>query len=261
VRDIHIIGRRGAAQAKFTPKELQELTELPDCAVELATDELSVGSNCLRELADPHNSTAARNVELFRSFRARRPGAVRKRIVFHFLSSPVELAGAGRVERIVLQRNVLEGPAFSQLAVGTGAVESIDCGLVLRSIGYRGRAIEGVPFDEPRGVIPNVEGRVAGRPGMYVTGWIKRGPSGLIGTNRADSVATVAALLSDFSGSVPLSKPGSRGLASQLEERGVRVVRYADWLRINECEVERGRRCGRPREKIASLREMLEACR
>jgi ferredoxin--NADP+ reductase len=258
VRVIHIVGRRGAAQAKFTPKELQELTELPECTVELAEDELFLGPGCLRELADPNNSVAAKNVALFRGLKARRPAETRKRIVFHFLKTPVELAGASRVERIVLERNTLQGAAFAQAAVGTGALESIDCGLVFRSIGYRGRAIEGVPFDESRGIIPSVAGRVEGRPGMYVTGWIKRGPSGLIGTNRGDSVATVSALLADVSGSVPLPKPGSAALVTQLEQRGVRVVRYSDWLRINECEVERGRVCGRLREKITAVAEMLD---
>jgi ferredoxin--NADP+ reductase len=258
VRVVHILGRRGAAQAKFTTRELQELMELPDCSIEVAEDGLHVGDTCRRELEESPAGAPARNVELFRRLGCAAATSTQKRIVFHFCKSPVEITGPERVRGLVFERNILSGSVFHQSAQGTRSFGSIDCGLVFRSIGYRGRSLPGVPFDEQRGVIPNCDGRVSGCAGLYVTGWIKRGPSGLIGTNRADSVATVNALLADATILTREQKPGPQGLLKRLSRDGLRVVDYADWLRIDAYELDRGRRTGRNRDKCTDTREMLE---
>lgn len=174
----------------------------------------------------------------------------------------MELRGKERLEQIVLEKNYLEGEPFKQIATGMGEYLELDCGLLFRSIGYRGVAIPGVPFDDQRGVIRNQDGRIANDageviPGMYVTGWIKRGPTGIIGTNRADSVATVDALMKDLQNFDPKQVPGAAGLAARFEQLGVRVVNYQDWLKIDSQEIERGKPKGKQREKFTQIKEML----
>ncbi len=162
----------------------------------------------------------------------------------------------------MIVRNRLEGEPFRQVAQATGTTEEIACGVLFRSIGYRGSAVPGVPFDDDRGVIPNQDGRVIDGqtivPGLYVTGWIKRGPTGIIGTNRADSEATVASLVSDLANLPAGAKSGADGLTALLRARGVRVVSYTDWQKIDAAEVRRGAAAGKPREKFTRVEEMLE---
>ena len=261
VKEIHVIGRRGPAQAKFTPKELRELGEIEGVAATLDLAECSVGKQCEIELASPTNTFAPKNVELFRKFAECAPSNGSRRIIFRFCLSPVALTGNGHVEGIELSRTELTGPAFSQVAQPTGVIEEVACGLVFRSIGYRSEPIDGVPFDGQHGVVPNAQGRVlkGGMPisGLYVTGWQKRGPSGIIGTNRADSLETVESLLSDFGDlSVP-SKHGAAGLRALLQDRDVRVVDIEDWQKIDAAEIRRGQPIGKPREKFTRVEEML----
>ncbi len=260
IREIHIIGRRGPAQAKFTAKELKELGEIPGCDALVDPAELELNPASERELADKMNREGPKNLELFRSFAVRR-AAQPKRICFHFLRSPLALEGRGRVERVVLTQNRLEGVAFKQTSVDTGMCSALDCGLLFRSVGYKGTPIPGVPFDERRGIFPNRDGRIikhdAIEVGLYATGWIKRGPSGVIGTNRADSVATVQSLLGDLNRLEQMPKPGAMGLQKLLDLRGVRIVSYADWLAIDRAEVARGAARGKPREKFTRREEML----
>jgi len=264
VREIHVIGRRGPAQAKFTNKELKELGELPNADAVVDPSALELNAASTAELEAKANVVSAKNVEIFREWAARAPSGKPRRIVFHFLKSPVELGGSGRLEHVVLVRNRLEGEPFQQAARETGETETLGCGLLFRSIGYSGIPIPGVPFDAKRGVIPNRDGRVldaAGNqvPGLYTAGWIKRGPSGIIGTNRACSVATVKSLLADVPRLSPEPKPGSEGLAALLASRGVRCVSFHDWLRIDAQEIARGQPLGKPREKFTRVPEML-AC-
>ena len=259
VREIHIVGRRGPAQAKFTSKELRELGELTGCSVEVSADDLVLGAACREELADKHNYVAAKNLEIFQSWTGPRAGSAGKRIVFHFLRMPVSLGGRERLETIALERGALRGAPFSQTVAGSGSVESLSCGLLFRSIGYRGRALNGLPFDAQQGVLPHEGGRVGDCAGVYAAGWIKRGPSGIIGTNRADAVATVASLMSDLPRLDPAPKAGGAGLRAALARRGTRIVGYQDWLRLDAIEVERGARAGKPREKMTRVGEMLAA--
>ncbi len=196
VKEIHVIGRRGPVQAKFTTKELRELGEIGGCATVADPADLVLNEESERELRDRDNLNGAENLALFRAFSVKKLGVGQRTIRFRFHLSPMALVGDGRVERLILTRNRLEGPPFAQIARPTGKSVELACGLVFRSIGYRGVAIPGLPFDSAHGTVPHVGGRVlegtAAVPGLYVTGWLKRGPTGIIGTNRADSVETIA---------------------------------------------------------------------
>ena len=156
---------------------------------------------------------------------------------------------------------MLEGEASHQTARKTDELEKLECGLLFRSIGYHGVAIPGVPFDERRGVFPNREGRIIDGetpvPGLYATGWIKRGPTGIIGTNRADSVETVKSLLDDFPNFGAAEKPGADGLADLFKSRRVRVVSFEEWRKIDSAEIQRGEAIGKPREKFTRIEDML----
>jgi len=263
VREIHVIGRRGPAQAKFTNKELKELGELANCTAEVDPGALELNAESRAELEAKTSFVIAKNVEILRDFASRPRGVKPRRLILHFLKSPSRLTGAGRLHEVLLERNRLEGAPFEQAAHGTGVTESLACGLLFRSIGYRGMPMAGVPFDAKRGLIQTRWGRVVDGadvsiPGLYAAGWIKRGPTGIIGTNRADSVASVKSLLADVPTLAQEARMGSRGLASLLAARGVRPVRYDDWQAIDAEEVARGLPKAKPREKFTRVTEMLQ---
>jgi ferredoxin--NADP+ reductase len=262
IREIHLVGRRGPAQAKFTNKEFRELGELADCDPVVDPGEVALNPESELELRDRRGSVAKKNLEILQGFASRPLRGVRRRIFLRFLLSPVELRGAARLEQVVFERNRLEGAAFEQNARGTGERVETACGLLFRSIGYKGVAIPGIPFDARQGIFPTREGRIVDEagtvvPGLYAAGWIKRGPTGIIGTNRADSVATVNALLADLPALDPGPRPGADGLEALRPGAGPRVVSYADWLVIDRVEVERGAAKGKPREKFTRVAEML----
>lgn len=262
VREILVVGRRGPAQAKFTSKELKEFGELASCDPVIAPEELELNAASAAELADPANAGARKVMEIFSSFAARPPGAAARRVVFTFLRSPVRLLGKGRLSQVVFERNSLGGEPMSQSARGTGSFAEVGAGLVFRSIGYRGVPMPGVPFDTRAGVIPNRDGRVLDGerelPQMYVAGWIKRGPTGIIGTNRADSVATVASLVADLPKlSAAGRKSGFASIKEQLQRQSRRAVSFSDWKRIDAAEVARGAQIGKPREKFTRVDDML----
>lgn len=263
VREIHVIGRRGPAQAKFTNKELRELGEMADADAMVAPEDLKLNPESETELADKNNVVSAKNVEIFRSFAARSGSSKRRRCHFHFFKGPVELRGREHLEMVVLEKNRLEGPPFNQAARGTGEKTELPCGLLFRSIGYKGIPIAGVPFDERKGVFANEEGRLrdgnGAIPGLYCAGWIKRGPTGIIGTNRADSVATVNSLIADlaqFDGNE--GKAGAEALYPLLASRGVKPISFDDWMKIDAAEIKRGQAKGKPREKFTRVAEMLQ---
>ena len=196
------------------------------------------------------------------SLRHARKPTKNRRYFLKLFQSPVELLGDGKVTRLVVETNSLSGEPFQQKARGTGETFEMDCGILFRSVGYRGVPIPDLPFDDRAGVVPSQGGRVlendAPVPGLYVSGWIKRGPSGVIGTNKPDSYETVQSLLDDLSGLVPCSRPNTEALVDMLKEKGIRVVRFADWQRIDAAEVTRGEAKGKPREKFVSVQEMLK---
>jgi len=265
IRDIHVIGRRGPAQAKFTAKELREFGELEACFASADKEELILNSTTETELADRRGRTNLKIYELFQSLAENYPAEnKRRRVHFSFLKSPVEIIGRERVEKVRLEINRLSGRAFEQKSTGTGTFTELEAGIVFRSIGYKGVPMPGLPFDMKHGVIPNLQGRIMDgdtvMPGLYVSGWIKRGPTGIIGTNRADSVETVGSLLQDIEtlGS-GFTKGGGQAAAEFLRQKGVRFVTYEDWKKIDRAEIARGEPLGKPREKYTSTQEMLDA--
>jgi ferredoxin--NADP+ reductase len=262
VREIYVVGRRGPAQAKFTAKELRELGDLDDADVIVDPAELALNPESLAEFEDRKGAAAKKNVAILSDFAARPDRGRRRHIIFRFLLSPVEIVGTHRVEGVVFERNRLSGPPFEQSARGTGERLELPAGLVFRSIGYKGTAMPGVPFDARQGVFPTREARVvdtAGTavPGLYACGWIKRGPTGIIGTNKPCSVATVAALLADLPADAP-PKPGAEAIPALAGSDGRRVVSYDDWIAIDQAEIGRGVPKGKPREKFTSVEEMLD---
>jgi ferredoxin--NADP+ reductase len=266
VKEIVILGRRGPAQAAFTNPELLELGELEqaDVIVDPADVELDEASQAWLDSPEA-NKTARENVRILREYAAREPAGKPKRIVLRFLTSPVELQGDARVERIVVERNRLEAREDGSLAARpTGERDTLDCGLVLRSIGYKGIAIPEVPFDDRRGTIPNVAGRVIDGEhhltGEYVTGWIRRGPSGVIGTNKKDGQEAATSLSEDAEAGL-LNAPVNDGdIADLLAERGVEPVSWEGWGRIDAHEQELGAGV-RPRVKLTRYELLHGAAR
>jgi ferredoxin--NADP+ reductase len=260
VREVHLVGRRGPAQAKFTTRELRGLGLIPGCSAAAHEDAVVVGPACETELADHTNENSAQNVQFFRALRGSRWNGRSRRLTFHFRCSPERLEGAARVANCVLQKNKLEGGPFQQAAVATGEQLNIECGLVFSSIGYRGQPLSDIPFDAHRGIVPNRNGRVQrdGIPvaGLYVTGWLKRGPTGIIGTNRADSIETVQRLLEDLATHGLEPKERRDVLVESLSPTGG-IVTWQDWLKIDAAERARGQEAGKPREKFTRVAEML----
>jgi ferredoxin/flavodoxin---NADP+ reductase len=265
IREIVLLGRRGPAQAAFTPPELHELGDLAgaDVVVDPADLELDEAS---RDALEHDRERARRNVEILHEFAARAPGGKPRTVRLRFLVSPVAILGDERVEGVEVVRNELVADERGIRAVPTEEREIIPCGIVFRSVGYRGVALPGIPFDEERGTIPNADGRVldadgARVPGLYCAGWIKRGPSGVIGTNKKDATETVELLLEDArSGALPrIADPGPEALQRLLLDRGVAFVEYAGWEAIDLSERTAGEPHGRPRIKLASWDALLSA--
>ncbi len=259
IREIVMLGRRGPVQAAFTPPELQELGELAgaDVLVDPAELELDPPSEAALE---EDRERARRNYELLKEFAARAPSGKPKTLSLRFCVSPVAILGEERVEAVEVVRNRLVVEGGQIRAVPTDERETIPCGLVFRSVGYKGVALPGLPFDESSGVIPNDSGRV--EPGLYCAGWIKRGPSGVIGTNKKDATETVELLLEDArEGRLPRSDAGPDALEQLLRERGVDHVAYTGWEAINAAERSKGEPLGRPRVKLPTWEELLAAAR
>jgi ferredoxin--NADP+ reductase len=263
VREVYMIGRRGPVQAKFAQIEIKEIGEMAQCTPLVVPADLELEAASADELKHPEGAGAERILAVLRDYAGNRPIPGRRQLHILFRRSPVEIQGAGRVQKVVLERNRLEGPPLQVRAVGTGQTEALNCGLVFRSVGYRGLPVPGVPFEPRAGIIPNGGGRVteAGHvlPGVYAAGWIKRGPSGTIGTNKPDSQETVNAIVKDLPGLAPCENPSGSAVLELLNTRGVRVVTFGDWQRIDAAEVERGRVVGKPREKFVTPEAMLEA--
>jgi ferredoxin--NADP+ reductase len=266
IREIVVLGRRGPVQAAWTPAELAELGELAGADVLLDPAELELDPTSEAEL-EGATPIVKRNMDVLRDFAAREPTGKPRSIRLRFRVSPVAFHGSERIEGVELAHNVLEPDGRGSVrAVATDEREVIPAGIVFRSVGYRGVALPGAPFDEPSGTIPNDRGRVLGEdaspvPGLYCAGWIKRGPTGIIGTNKKDATETVDQLLADLeAGLVPV---GDRDgdLVSLLGDRGVDVVMYEGWQAIDEVERGLGAPLGRPRVKLATWDSLLQAAR
>ena len=262
IKEIYVIGRRGPAQAKFTPKELREFGELQDCDPIINAEELELNENSKKELEEKSNIGNKKIYDLFCSFADRTMTGKHRQCIFQFLRSPVEIIGDTRINKIKLEYNELSGDPFKQSARGTGKTYEMDAGILFRSIGYRGVPIAGVPFHESWGIFPNQDGRITEEdivvPQLYTAGWIKRGPSGSIGTNRADSVATVESLLADLTSlDSGKEKQASQMIYPILDKKGVRYINFREWKKIDAKEVEIGTPKGKPREKFTYVNEML----
>jgi ferredoxin--NADP+ reductase len=257
VRDVHVLIRRGPQQVKFTPVELRQLGDLADAEVVVHDDGL-LSCGVPDEVVDRHERA---NLAVVTEWAHATPGTARRRIHLRFLRSPVRILGTDRVTGIVVERNELTPDGRVR---GTGEEETLEVGLVVRAVGYTGEPIAGLPFDATSGTVPNLAGRVLdadGRPlpGEYVTGWIRRGPTGVIGTNKHDAVEVVASLLADLPTLPPPAHPDPDDLARVLAEHGVRPVDWTSWLRLDAEEMRLGQARGAERVKVADLAEMLAA--
>jgi ferredoxin/flavodoxin---NADP+ reductase len=265
IREIVVLGRRGPVQASWTSQELGELGELAGADVLVDPDELVLDPASEAELEGGSN-IVQRNVEILRDFATREPAGKPRSVRLRFCVSPVAIHGKERVEAVEIVRNRLEADEEGRVrAVATEEREVIPCGIVFRSVGYRGVGIPGVPFDARAGTVPNQNGRVLGAdesaiPGVYCAGWIKRGPTGVIGTNKKDAAETVEHLLEDArAGRLPASGEGT--IDDLLAERDVQVVTYPGWEAIDALERARGEEQGRPRVKLCTWDELLAAAR
>ncbi len=270
VREVYLLGRRGPAQAAFSNPEIKELSEMEGAdpivlPAEAALDELST-----QELLTTPDKTARRKVELLQAYATRAPTGKARRLNLRFLVSPVELLGnaAGQVAGLRIVRNVLQKNAAGALQpVATDAFETLPAGLVFRSVGYRGIPLAGVPFADRAGVILNSLGRILDPQtqvpvaGHYTAGWIKRGPSGVIGTNKPDAVETVVCMLADREAGVLLqpAHPQIDAVDALLQERQPQLVTYADWQQLDKKEQILGAASGRPRVKFTSMPEVVAA--
>ncbi len=285
VREVHMIGRRGPAQAKFTTKELRELGELDGVDIVVGPGEADLDAfdptGESRKLAEADRHVRG-NYTVISDWAGRTPASAGRRLTVRFWLRPVEILGGNDVAGLTLERTRLDE---SGKLIGTGELETLDVQMVLRSVGYQSVPLAGVPFDERSSTVPNEAGRVLGPDGQplpseYVAGWLKRGPTGVIGTNKSDAAETVRSLLADLAGGpgpddVQLPRagllrmpaaaqpgtPGASPLHHLFSQRSHRHVSYADWLKIEEAEKELAARLGRgARVKLASKAEIHKAC-
>lgn len=247
ITDVYMLGRRGPVEAKFTNVELREMGKLEACVPVVDGSLIPDGVPEDMEMSDRDRRLKERNLESLREFAERTPDELPKRVHFEFYAAPVEILGGEKVEALRLERTeVVDGRAR-----GTGEFFEIETGLVLPAIGYRSLGIPGVEFDPESGTVINDDGRIA--EGLYAAGWIKRGPTGVIGTNRPDGQAAAAHILEDIANG---SKPGREGMRAFMAEKGTRVITYEEWQKIDAHEREKARPES-PRRKLVTVEDML----
>jgi ferredoxin--NADP+ reductase len=275
VEEIHVLGRRGPAEAAFTAKEVKEIGSLEDADLVVAPSDAELDAESARWLAEKGTPGARRNVEYLLEKSRAAPRGLARRVHFRFLISPIEFLGTnGVLEAIKLERNDLYLDASgTPRPRGTGQTWVEPFQMALTAVGYRGVPIPGCPFDERAGIVPNVGGRLTGDdqaplPGLYAVGWAKRGPTGLIGDNVADAEETARHMLDDLSSNIveprasdPAANNGGGRAAVErlLHERGVRWVSFDDWMKLDAIETARGKALGKIREKFPTIEQMLEA--
>jgi ferredoxin--NADP+ reductase len=268
VREVYLLGRRGPAQAAFTNPEVKELGELADADVVVLPEEARLDDLTRAAIEHAGDRATAKKVEIIQGYAARPASGKPRSLTLRFLVSPVALMGndTGEVSGMRLVRNRLVAtPTGTLQAQPTDHFEDLPVGLVFRSVGYRGVPLPGVPFNESWGVVLNDRGRVLDPdsrqplPGEYTAGWIKRGPTGVIGTNKPDAAETVAAMMEDLAAGAHLrpERPTPASAEQMLRDRQPRCFSYADWQRLDALEIERGRALGRPRLKFTRVEDML----
>lgn len=258
ITDVHVLGRRGPAYTAFTTKELREMGQLAD--VDVIIDPADLELDPSSQAVVQQNKVAARNLVVLQEWAARPLSGASRRIRFHFWSRPTMIIGNDRVTTVEVERTMIDSDGF---VVGIDDRQTLAADLVVRSVGYRGLPLPGVPFDESTGRVPHSEGRVIRdggfSPDEYVTGWIKRGPTGVIGTNKSDAVETVTSLLADLHDGAVRAQGRSGHLDRLLAQRGIRALGMPAWHRIDAAEVELGARRGRLRTTLAHRHELLAA--
>jgi ferredoxin--NADP+ reductase len=270
IREVYVLGRRGPAQAAFTNPEVRELGELVGADIAARPEEVEPDELTRQALERAPDRATQKKVEILKEFARRAPTDKPKRLVMRFLVSPVELLddGRGAVGGMRLVRNRLYATATGTLQPkATNEFEQLPVGLVFRSVGYRGVPLPGVPFNEDWGVILNEKGRVLDAQtkqplvGQYTAGWIKRGPTGVIGTNKPDAVETVTGMLEDLARDIHLrpADPSPQAVERLVRERQPQYLSYQDWQRLDEIETRRGKETGRPRVKFTRVKDMLAA--
>jgi ferredoxin/flavodoxin---NADP+ reductase len=270
IREVYVLGRRGPAQAAFTNPEVRELGELAGADVSAMPEEVELDELTRQVLERAPDRATQKKVEILKEFSRRAPTGKPKRLVMRFLVSPVELLddGRGGVGRMRLVKNRLYATATGTLQPkATGEFEELPVGLVFRSVGYRGVPLPGVPFNDDWGVILNEKGRVLDSQtkqplvGQYTAGWIKRGPTGVIGTNKPDAAETVSGMLEDLARDIHLrpADPTPQAVERMVRERQPQYLSYQDWLKLDDIETGRGKETGRPRVKFTRVKDMLAA--
>jgi len=247
ITDVHMVGRRGPVEAKFTNVELREMGELENCVPQVDAGQLP--DEVTGEMSDRDKRLREKNLASLRDFSTRDAGEKPKRVHFGFYASPVEIMGGDRVEAVRFERTKVENGR----AVGLGEFFEIPCGLVIAAIGYMSGPIDNAPFDAKNGVVISEDGRVD--DGLYAVGWIKRGPSGVIGTNKPDGKNAMAQIVADLGEG---GKPGRAALEAALSAQDHRWVSFNDWLRIAAAEVAAAPNDA-PRQKFTTVEEMLAA--
>ena len=270
VKEVYLLGRRGPAQAAFTNPEVKELGELADADVTARPEEVELDPLSRAAVERSQDRATQKKVEILKEYARREPTGKSRRLTLRFMVSPVELIGdgAGGVAALRLVRNVLYATSTGALQPrATDQFENLPAGLVFRSVGYRGVPVPGVPFNDSWGVILNDKGRVLDpdtkQPivGEYAAGWIKRGPTGVIGTNKPDAAETVECMFEDLARGAVLepTRPETAAAETLVRQRQPNFFSYADWLKLDAIEVSRGRAQGRPRLKLTHINEMLSA--
>ena len=270
VREVYLLGRRGAAQAAFTNPEIKELGELEAADIAVVPEEVALDPLSREALQRTGDRAGLKKVDILQSYARRPAGGRPRRLVVRFLVSPVAVLdnGSGAVGGVRLVHNRLVASATGTIqAQPTDRFEDLAAGLVFRSVGYRGVPLPGVPFDDRWGVVLNEKGRVLDPgskqplPGEYTAGWIKRGPTGVIGTNKPDAAETATAMLEDAAAGLTLAPEETEPAAVErfVAQRQPHYVDYGDWLRLNELEIARGKPRGAPRVKFTRVDEMLAA--
>ncbi len=270
VREVYMLGRRGPAQAAFTNPEAKELGELPGADIAVLPNEVELDPLSKKEVAKSQDRALKKRLEILQDFSRRKQTNKHRKLTIRFLVSPVELLGnaAGQVVGMKLVKNSLAAGKDGRLRPRpTEYFEELPAQLVFRSVGYQGVALPELPFDESKGVVPNEKGRIIGPDtgspvtGLYVSGWIKRGPTGVIGTNKPDAAETVAAMVEDLENGRVLRPTNADRAAveSLISARQPHSVSFDDWRRLDELEVSAGEPNGRPRVKLTSIDEMLAA--
>ncbi len=269
VKEVYLLGRRGPVQAAFTNPEIKEVGEMEDADVQTLPGEVKLDDLSRAELEAGKDRATQKKVDILQSYASRPPSGKSRKLIIRFLVSPVELVGdaAGKITNMRLVKNELYATETGALSARpTGQFEDLPVGMVFRSVGYRGVPVPGVPFNDRKGVILNQKGRVldaGGQPvtGLYASGWIKRGPSGVIGTNKPDSVETVVCMLEDVAAGATLqpAHPDAAAMDALVRQRQPNAVSFADWLKLDALETANGKALNRPRVKFTSVAEMLAA--